>query len=282
MSTERLDWTVGRPTDPMTPAVATVAARRREGTDVWSLEIEAAGLAVAAPGQFNMLTAFGVGESAISLSATRAGRPVHTVRAVGPVTRALAALRPGQALGVRGPFGVGWPMAEARGRDVVIMAGGLGLAPLRPVLRALAAERASYGRVVVLYGARSPGGILYEGELERLRRRLDLEVEVTVDHAGPDWRGHVGVVTTLLARFRLVPGNAVALVCGPEIMMRFAATALRDAGLPEESIHLSMERNMRCAIGQCGHCQFGPVFVCRDGPVFRYDRIAPFLGLKEF
>ena len=267
----------------MTPAVATVAARRREGEDVWSVEIDASELATPAPGQFNMLTAFGVGESAISVSAVRADPPrlVHTIRAVGPVTRALSNLRLGQGLGLRGPFGVGWPMAEAVERDVVIIAGGLGLAPLRPVLRALAAERKRYGQVILLYGARSPQGILYERELERLRRRLDLEIEVTVDHAGPDWRGNVGVVTTLLARFRLDPARAIALVCGPEIMMRFAAAALKDAGLSDGAIHLSMERNMRCAVGHCGHCQLGPAFVCRDGPVFRYDRIAPFLGLKE-
>jgi NAD(P)H-flavin reductase len=267
--------------DPMIPLAATVAARRREGENVWSLEIDACGLAIPAPGQFNMLTAFGVGESAISLSALRAGRLIHTVRAVGPVTRALVALRPGQALGVRGPFGVGWPMAEVEGRDVVILAGGLGLAPLRPVLSVLAAERARYGQVIVLYGARSPADILYERELQRLRRRLDLEIEVTVDHAGSDWRGHVGVVTTLLGRFKLEPAKTVALVCGPEIMMRFAVAALKDAGVATDAVYLSMERNMRCAIGQCGHCQFGPLFICRDGPVFRHDRVAHFLGLKE-
>jgi len=267
----------------MTPVVATVAARRREGPGVWSLEIDAGGLATPAPGQFNMLTAFGVGESAISVSALRASprRLTHTIRAVGPVTQALARLRPGQAVGVRGPFGAGWPMAEAEGRDVVILAGGLGLAPLRPVLRRLVAERGRYGQAALLYGARSPRDILFERELERQRRRLDLEIDVTVDHAGPDWRGHVGVVTTLLARLRLDPAKALALVCGPEIMMRFAVAALKDAGLPDGAIYLSMERNMRCAVGQCGHCQFGPAFVCREGPVFRYDRIAPFLVLKE-
>ncbi len=267
----------------MTPVVATVAARRREGAGVWSLELDASPLPTPAPGQFNMLTAFGVGESAISLSGVRTEPPrlIHTIRAVGPVTRALAGLQPGQQLGLRGPFGVGWPMAAAQGRDVVIMAGGLGLAPLRPVLRRLAAERDRYGQVALLYGARSPRDILYERELERLRRRLDLEIEVTVDHAGPDWCGHVGVVTELLAGVRFDPARTIALVCGPEIMMRFAAAALKDAGLAADAIHLSMERNMRCAVGQCGHCQFGPVFVCRDGPVFRHDRIAPFLAQQE-
>jgi NAD(P)H-flavin reductase len=250
---------------------------------VWTLEIDAAGLPAPTPGQFCMLTVFGVGESAISVSGlrTRPARLVHTIRAVGPTSRALAALRPGAAVGLRGPFGAGWPMVAAEGRDVVILAGGLGLAPLRPVLRGLVARRARYGRISLFYGTRSPADILYRRELERLREWLDLDIEVTVDHAGPEWRGHVGVVTNLLSRATLDPGRSIAFVCGPEIMMRFAVAALKDAGLADADIHLSLERNMRCAVGHCGHCQLGPVFVCRDGPVFSYDRVAALLGRKE-
>jgi NAD(P)H-flavin reductase len=269
----------------MVPRVARVRRRRREAPNIWTLEIETdAGAAVdAAPGQFNMLTAFGVGEAPISLSGdpSQPQRQVHTIRAVGPVSRALAQLRPGEAVGLRGPFGVGWPMAEAAGRDVVVMAGGLGLAPLRPVLYRLLAERARYGQVLVLYGARSPADILFRRELEAWRRRLDVEIEVTVDHAASDWRGHVGVVPTLLGRATLDPAKTIALVCGPEIMMRFSIAALQDAGVNSEAIYLSMERNMKCAIGLCGHCQLGPVFVCRDGPVFRHDRVASLLRRKE-
>src|ERR1019366_5279040 len=184
--------------------------------------------------------------------------------------------------GLRGPFGAGWPMAEAAGRDVVIIAGGLGLAPLRTAIHRLLTERARYGQVLVLYGARSPSDILFRRELQTWRRRLDVQIEVTVDHAAvSDWRGHVGVVTSLLARSSFDPANPVALVCGPEIMMRFSAAALADAGVRAEATYLSMERNMKCAIGLCGHCQFGPVFICRDGPVFRYDRIAALLRHKE-
>jgi NAD(P)H-flavin reductase len=250
------------------------------------LDIETDGLepAKAAPGQFNMLTAFGVGEAPISLSGDPAepGRLVHTIRAVGPVSRALARLGPGQAVGLRGPFGSSWPMAEAAGRDVVIMAGGLGLAPLRPVLYRLLAERERYGQVLLLYGARSPGDILFRRELESWRRRLDVEIEVTVDHAAAsDWRGHVGMVTNLLGQVALDPAKTIALVCGPEIMMRFSVAALQDAGVKNQAIYLSMERNMKCAIGLCGHCQFGSVFICRDGPVFRYDRVAAMLRHKE-
>jgi len=272
--------------DPMLPQVARVQRRRRDGPDIWTLAIEPdmPGAAAAfAPGQFNMLTVFGVGEVPVSFSGDPAegGPVIHTIRAVGPVSSALSRLDPGAPIGLRGPFGAGWPMAEMAGHDVVIVAGGLGLAPLRPALYRLLAERARYGQIVLLYGTRSPGEILFRREIEAWRRRLDIDIEVTVDHAAADWHGHVGVVTTLIPRAAFDPLHAIALVCGPEIMMRFAIAALHDAGLADEAIYLSMERNMKCAVGFCGHCQFGPVFVCRDGPVFRYDRVRAMLALKE-
>jgi NAD(P)H-flavin reductase len=270
--------------DPMTPRIARVRRRRRDGPQVWTLEIEPQEAPAAfAPGQVYMLTAFGVGEAPISLSGDPADtrRLVHTIRAVGPVSSALTRLGPGDPIGLRGPYGVGWPMAEADGRDVVIVAGGLGLAPLRPALYRLLAERSRYGKIALLCGARSPADILFRHELESWRRRLDTEVAVTVDHADSNWRGHVGVVTALIARAAFDPLHAIALVCGPEIMMRFAIAALCDAGLEDQSVYLSMERNMKCAVGFCGHCQFGTVFVCRDGPVFRYDRVRALLALKE-
>jgi NAD(P)H-flavin reductase len=265
------------------PRLARVRRRRRELAETWTLDIEAPDGAGCAPGQFNMLTVFGVGEVPISMSGdpAAAGPLVHTIRAVGPVSAALAALEPGDALGLRGPFGVGWPMDDTAGRDVVVVAGGLGLAPLRPALYRLLAERERYGNIVLLCGARSPADILFRRELESWRRRLDVDIEVTVDHATADWRGHVGVVTTLIPRATFDPLHAIALVCGPEIMMRYAVAALRDAGVADEAIFLSMERNMKCAIGFCGHCQLGTVFVCRDGPVFRYDRVRSLLALKE-
>lgn len=269
----------------MAPRIARVRRRRRDGPQVWTLDIEAEETDGAAftPGQFNMLTVFGVGEVPISLSGdpAEAGRLVHTIRAVGPVSAALAHLGPGEPVGLRGPFGAGWPMEDAAGRDVVVVAGGLGLAPLRPALYRLLTERSRYGQIVLLYGTRSPDEILFQQELETWRRRLDIEIEVTVDHAIGDWRGHVGVVTTLIPRAAFDPLHAIALVCGPEMMMRFAITALRDGGLADEMIYLSMERNMKCAVGFCGHCQFGTVFVCRDGPVFRYDRVRDLLAVKE-
>lgn len=271
--------------DPMLPRIARIRRRRRESAQVWTLDIEADGTDASgfAPGQFNMLTVFGVGEVPISLSGdpARGTQLVHTIRAVGAVSEALLQLKPGKELGLRGPFGVGWPMAEAAGRDVLLVAGGLGLAPLRPALYRLLAGRDRFGRVRLLYGARGPEDMLFRRELASWQRRADIDIEITVDHAPSGWTGHVGVVPTLIEHAAFDPGNSIALVCGPEIMMRFAIDALRRTGMADAAIYLSMERNMKCAIGQCGHCQFGPTFVCRDGPVFRYDRLRTFLGLKE-
>ncbi|MDE2133198.1 MAG: FAD/NAD(P)-binding protein [Alphaproteobacteria bacterium] len=272
--------------DPMVPRVARLRRRRRDLNDVWTLvlEMEDGSDLEFAAGQFNMLTAFGVGEVPISISgdpAKAGGGLVHTIRDVGFVSGALARLAPGEAVGVRGPFGVGWPVAEAQGCDVVILAGGLGLAPLRPVIYSLLANRRRYGKVALLYGARGPGEILFRSELEQWRRLLDIELHVTVDHAEGDWHGSVGVVTALLPKADFDPDNTLAMVCGPEIMMRFGVGALRDAGVSGSAIYLSMERSMKCAIGLCGHCQLGPAFVCRDGPVFRHDRLGSLLSAKE-
>lgn len=269
----------------MVPGIARVRARRQETADTWTLELEVEDPALLrfAPGQFNMLYAFGIGESAISVSGNPLGadRLVHTVRALGPVSRALCAMSRKSVLGVRGPYGNTWPLEQAEGHDVVVVAGGLGLAPLRPLLYPLFQERRRYGRIALLCGARSPDEILFRSELEDWRRRLDVQVEVTVDHASPAWGGHVGFVTRLIPRAAFDPDQTVAFVCGPEVMMRVAIKALGDAGVPPEAVWLSMERHMKCALGHCGRCQFGPVFVCRDGPVFRYDQVARLLAIKE-
>jgi len=235
------------------------------------------------PGQFSMLWVFGVGELPISIS----GNPAHhdglmyTVRSVGQATHALVSQAAGNAVGVRGPFGKGWPLEEARGRDVVVVAGGIGLAPLRPLIHHILQNRQEYGRLVVLYGARSPRDLLYRKELAAWTREDETQVLVTVDYGGLSWRGHVGVVTTLFKYARLQPRRSVAMVCGPEIMMRFVTRELETQGLAREDIYLSMERNMKCAVGFCGHCQYGPYFICRDGPVFRWDQIRPLLEKDE-
>lgn len=271
--------------DPLVPRVLRVRRRRRDGPGVWTLELEGSEAAERSftAGQFNMLTAFGVGEVPISFSGDPAApqRIVHTIRAVGPVSSALAALTAGDLLGVRGPFGNGWPLESALGQDVLIIAGGLGLAPLRPALYRLLAERERYGRISLLYGARSPREILFERELASWERNGELAVEITVDHALEPWHGHVGVVTTLISRAQFDPQRTVAWVCGPEIMMRFAAEALGAAGVPAGAIHLSMERNMKCGVGTCGHCQFGGWFICRDGPVLSYATLREPLRIRE-
>jgi len=270
----------------MIPEVVRVAGTRRETADTWTLELEPpAGQDVWAyrPGQFNMLYAFGIGEVPISVSGSlRDGaRLLHTVRAVGTVSSALARLKRGDSVGVRGPFGSAWPVEEAAGSDVLIAAGGLGFAPVRPALHALIARRERYGKLILLYGSRSPEEILYRREIEDLRRRLDVDIQVTVDHATGAWYGHVGVVTTLIRRAAFDPEHTVAMLCGPEVMMRFTVAALRDAGVARENVYLSMERNMKCALGHCGHCQFGSDFICKDGPVLRYDRIRDRLAVRE-
>lgn len=270
----------------MMPAPFRVQRLRQDTYDTFTLELQPAnGLSefAFAAGQFNMLYVFGAGEVPISISGDPAKSQtlVHTTRAVGVVTKAMRKLQRGEMLGVRGPFGTHWPVAEALGSDIVIVAGGIGLAPLRPALYALLARREKYGKVVLLYGARTPEDILYRRELERWRARLDLEVYVTVDRAAGNWRGNVGVVTTLIPKAPFDPRNAVAMVCGPEIMMRFTVLELQKRGVPAENIFLSMERNMKCAVGFCGHCQFGPAFICKDGPVFRYDRIKDLFTKRE-
>ncbi|MEX2557740.1 MAG: FAD/NAD(P)-binding protein [Actinomycetota bacterium] len=268
---------------PMLPRRFRVAAKRRQTADTVTLGLEPIDGEPLRfrPGQFDMLYAFGVGEAPISFSGARGARVEHTIRAVGAVTRALCAARRGAVLGLRGPFGTGWDLESAEGADLVIAGGGIGLAPLKPVVEAIIARRKRYGRVAVLVGARSPDLLLFRRELERWRGRFDMDVAISVDGATPDWRGNVGLITDLIPRARFDPGSAVAMLCGPEVMMRFVAAALGDRGLNPSSIHVSMERNMRCAIGHCGHCQFGPTFVCKEGPVYPYEIVARLMAIRE-
>ena len=271
--------------DPMRPRIATVLRTRRESHDTFTLELEPpeGRPFVFSPGQFNMLYAFGAGESAISISGDpdRTGTLVHTIRSVGTVTEHLTAARKGDAIGVRGPFGRGWPVETARGRDLVVVAGGIGLAPLRPMILAALNHRALYRRVVVLVGARTPSDLIYQRELQRWRGHLDAQVEVTVDRGDAAWRGDVGVVTTLLRRVDLDPARTTAMLCGPEIMMRFAVRELTARGVPASDVFVTLERNMKCGIGFCGHCQLGPRFLCKDGPVFRHDELGDALDVRE-
>lgn len=235
-----------------------------------------------APGQFNMLYLPGAGEIAISVSDDPAKTEsiAHTIRVAGNVTGTLASMTVGQTIGLRGPFGTSWPIANCVGRDIVLVAGGIGLAPLRPVIYTMLKHRRQFGRLNLLYGARSPDTLLYERELESWIDQ-GMNVQTTVDRSVPSWQGNVGVVTMLLDQLTTFDtDNAVLMCCGPEVMMRFTIMSALSRGWTPEQIWLSMERNMQCAVGLCGHCQLGPAFVCKDGPVFRYDKIAPFIDIE--
>lgn len=271
--------------DPILPRMFQVRRIFSETADSFSCELQPSDGEVMhfSPGQFNMLYVFGVGEIPISIS----GNPdkpkllVHTIRSVGPASKAIRRLKRGDLIGVRGPYGTGWPVKAAEGNDVVIVAGGIGLAPLRPLIYRVLAEREKYGRVALLVGARTPGDILFQRQLERWRGRLDIDVLVTVDKAPRSWRGNVGVVTSLIPKIRFDPATTTAFVCGPEVMMRFTAMELEVRGVPTSNLHFSLERNMKCGIGLCGHCQLGPYFICKDGPVFRLDKIKKLMALRE-
>jgi NAD(P)H-flavin reductase len=268
---------------PMLPVSYVVAAKRQELDDTWTLDLEPVGEGRCGefePGQFSMLYAFGAGEVPISASSLDAGPLVHTVRVVGAATRAICACEPGDHLGVRGPFGTGWPLDGSKGGDVVIVAGGIGLAPLRPAVERLIANRDDYRAVVLLYGARSPDEMLFYDELQGWRE-AGIDVKHTVDTAAGEWDGRVGLVTKLIPIAGFEGARTTAMVCGPEVMMRFVSSALQDRGVPRKAIYISLERNMKCAVGHCGHCQLAHRFVCKDGPVFPVGRIGTLLGVSE-
>ena len=271
--------------DPLLPHLVEMQSWQQESELVFTFQVappEEYGSFRA--GQFNMLYLAGMGESAISISGDPADRNhlTHTVRAVGNVTRALHGLRPPARIGLRGPFGRGWPLAAAEGRELLLMAGGIGLAPLRPVLFQALAAPERYQRVTLLLGARSPEEILYSEQLLRWKSDAGLQFLATVDVASAAWRGDVGVITDLVQRAAINPQQTVAMVCGPEIMLRFCARRLRELGVASDAIHVSLERHMQCGTGFCGHCQLGPYFLCKDGPVFAYPAVEPYLMTQEF
>ena len=267
----------------MWPTRYVVAARQAESKDTVTLTLRPVENPIERPrpGQFTMLYVYGVGEVPISVSGFARGQElVQTIRAIGAVTRALCAAAPGDMIGVRGPFGTQWQLSLAEGRDLLVVAGGIGLAPLRPALLAALAERAGYRRVVLLVGARSPDDLLFARELETWRRR-GASVRITVDRADADWKGDVGLVTRFIDGAVTDPARTAAFVCGPEIMMRICAHALVSRGVAAESILVSLERNMRCGAALCGHCQLGPLLLCRDGPVVNYADAAPLAAKQE-
>ena len=262
----------------------TVRDVRKETPDTFTLLFDLGGRQTPAdfmPGQFNMLYVFGVGEVPISVASFRAEKLLmHTVRSVGTVTSLLTRLSVGENVGVRGPFGRGWPVAEAEGKQLLIIAGGLGLPPLRPVIEEAIANPGRFAGAKVLYGARTPADLIYTHEYSKWQGADGCDLLLTVDRGTGDWRGNVGVVTTLFAKAGIDAGNAVAFICGPELMLKFSILELMKMGVPAERIFVSLERNMSCASGTCGHCQLGPLFICRDGPVFRYPRVKDFFPVE--
>lgn len=233
------------------------------------------------PGQFNMLYLPGIGESAISLCGPCGeARWRHTVRVAGRVTQTMSQLQVGSQIGVRGPFGHGWPVENWRGQDIVLIAGGIGLPPLRPAIYEMLRRRNEYGQLTLIYGAREPRSLLYTDEFADWESK-DLEVQLTADRASAGWSGHQGVVTTLLDRLSLPrPERTVVAVCGPEVMIRYACLSVLRRAISDQQVWVSLERNMQCAVGFCGHCQLGPEFICKDGPVLRYDRVGSLLSVE--
>ncbi len=281
-----------RPVDPgpgigptLAPEPYTVWSRTQDTRDTATLVLapsRTGSVPAFEPGQFNMLSVPGRGEVAISISGDpgRPGEWVHTVRSLGLATQAIAGATPGSLLAVRGPYGRGWPVDRAWGKDVVIVAGGVGLAPVRPLILELLRHRDRVGRLEVIYGARTPDDLLYAPELAGWRHRTDARFQVTVDAAGREWYGDVGLVTQRVPDARFDAANTVAFLCGPEIMMRLTAEALESRGVPRPAIWVSLERTMQCGIGLCGHCQLGPYLLCRDGPVLPYADVAPLLRIR--
>jgi NAD(P)H-flavin reductase len=269
-------------TSAMVPLSYRVVGRDTETADTVTLHLRPTGAAIPAvgPGQFTMLYAFGVGEVPISVSGMADDRLDQTLRAVGAVTQALHDTRPGAVVGVRGPFGMGWHLPERPGRDLLLVAGGIGLAPLRPALTAALRDRAHFRTVTLVVGARTPGDLLFMDSVPDWVAAGG-RVEVTVDRPAEGWTGRIGVAPAVLDELDIDRANTTAMVCGPEVMMRFTAAALLRRGVPADDVQVSLERNMRCGVAWCGHCQLGPVLLCRDGPVLDYGRAAPLLAVKE-
>jgi NAD(P)H-flavin reductase len=236
------------------------------------------------PGQFNMLYIPGYGEAAISMSSdleTSQGMVVHTIRHVGNVTKAIARLKVGDVVGLRGPFGTAWPLQEMEGMDVVIACGGIGLPPLRGALYYIIRNREKYGKVTLLYGARTPKDLMYPNEYETWKG-ADIQVEVTVDRGDETWTGRVGVVPMWFYNFRIDPHKTYILTCGPEIMIRFVIYEALARRIPTDRIFVSLERNMKCGQGSCGHCQQGPYFICKDGPIFPFSKLENIFNVEEY
>ena len=275
--------------NPHVPWEAEVVERIQESPTIFTLRLrlvdaEARKAYRFAPGQFNMVYLYGVGEVPISIASDPQDTNLlgHTIRAVGRVTEGLSRLGVGEQLGLRGPYGRGWPLAEAEGKDIVVVTGGLGCAPVVGVINYIIMRRERFGRLTVIQGVKHAEELIWRERYAYWNTLPDTQVLLAADHGGPLWPWHVGLVTEVFDQVEITPQRTVAMMCGPEGMMRAAVRNLTARGLAEDSIYLSMERNMQCAVGQCGHCQFGASFICRQGPVFAYSRIKELMGVRGF
>lgn len=236
------------------------------------------------PGQFNMLYLYGVGEVAISIVSDPKKKNIltHTIRAIGRVTRALQKLQPGDRIGIRGPYGRGWPLEQVKGKDVVVVTGGLGCAPSVSIISYILQRRTQYGNLSILQGVKHSDDFIFRKQYALWQKSPHTEIHIAADQAGPKWPWSVGYVTDMIDKLKLNPENTVAMMCGPEMMMNTAVKVLNKKGIPEHHIYLSMERNMECGIGQCGHCQYGGFFICKDGPIFAYSEIKALFNQPGF
>ncbi len=267
---------------------AEVVEKRREAPQIWTLRLRLQDQALRRrfqfrPGQFNMVYDFGVGEVPISIVSDPVDPDLldHTIRAVGAVSHRLCELDRGDVVGVRGPYGSWWPLDEARGRDVVIVTGGLGCAPVVAAINYIMMRREAYGELNIFHGIKTPRDLLYRERFRAWQAAPNTNVYLSADRPDRRWKHAVGVVTSLFREVRLDPARSIVMMCGPEVMMRSAVRELLDKGVAADRIYLSLERNMKCAVGFCGHCQYGPMFICKDGPVLRYDRISRWFDIRE-
>ena len=269
-------------TNPHLPRPALIRQRVQEAPTVITLRLEmtdGSGPLRFRPGQFNMVGLFGVGEIPLSIVSDPSDFFDHTIRIVGRVTQAIDQLAPGDRLSIRGPFGNGWPMDEKRGRDIVLVSGGLGCAPLVSVVNYVLRRRGDFGTLTVLHGVKRPEDLFWKDQFERLNAGEGVRAFLTSDEGGPAWKGAVGPVTDLIPHIPLTQTTS-AKICGPEPMMLATIKRLTERGVPEDELWISMERNMQCAAGFCGHCQLEELFICRDGPVFRYSEVKHRLGIR--
>jgi NAD(P)H-flavin reductase len=275
--------------NPHLPQEAEVVERLQESPTIFTLRLRLTSAAARAayhfaPGQFNMIYLHGVGEVPISIVSDPQDETVlgHTIRVVGRVTRGLAALRPGDRVGLRGPYGRGWPLREAQGHDLLVVTGGLGCAPVVAVINYAILRRTFFGKLTIIQGVKHAEELIWRERYAYWRTLPNTEVLLSADHGGPLWPWHIGLVTEVFDRAQIDGPRTFVMLCGPEGMMRAAVAQLTARGVAEDHIYLSMERNMQCAVGHCGHCQYGPDFVCKDGPVFAYPRVKELFGVRGF